>query len=149
MPQPPPLGFVLPQRLVGAEPVVGPDGRAVSTLLDYWAWSASDLLGNIQRGVLAEYLVSLALGGGAGVRTPWDPFDARSPAGVTVEVKSASYLQQWSQRDYSPIQFQIGETTAWDPHTCKFVGERCRQAQVYVFALLAHKDRLESGPRRR
>lgn len=144
--QPPSLGFVLPQRLSGAESVVGPDGKPVSSLLDYWTWSASDLLGNVQRGVLAEYLVSLALGGAASVRTPWDSFDARSAAGLTVEVKSASYIQQWSQRDYSPIKFPIRETTAWDPHTGKSIGDPCRQAQVYVFALLAHKDKATVNP---
>ena len=37
-------------------------------LLDFWRWSGSDLVGNTQRGILAEYLVALALGANDGLR---------------------------------------------------------------------------------
>ena len=30
------------------------------SLLDYWRWSTSDLVGNTARGVLAEYIVARA-----------------------------------------------------------------------------------------
>lgn len=31
------------------------------TLLDFWRWAASDLVGNALRGILAEYIVACAL----------------------------------------------------------------------------------------
>ncbi len=43
------------------------------TLLDFWRWSASDVLTNTTRGLLAEFLVGSALGCVRElVRTEWD-----------------------------------------------------------------------------
>jgi hypothetical protein len=55
------LGRLQVQRKSGGERFrangtdIGPD------LLDFWRWSASDLVNNTMRGVLAEYLVARAL----------------------------------------------------------------------------------------
>jgi len=32
-----------------------------STLLDYWAWAHSDIMGNTERGKIAEYIVAMAV----------------------------------------------------------------------------------------
>ncbi len=45
------------------------------TLLGFWRWSASDLVSNATRGILAEYIVANALGIVEGVRAEWDAFD--------------------------------------------------------------------------
>ena len=66
-----------------------------TSLLDFWRWSASDLVSNATRGVLAEYIVATALGLADGVRREWDAFDLLTKDGVRVEVKSAAYLQSW------------------------------------------------------
>ena len=45
-------------------------------LNDFWRWSASDLLNNTQRGVLAEFIVAKALGiEENGPRVEWEPYD--------------------------------------------------------------------------
>lgn len=110
-------------------------------LLSFWQWSASDLVSNTLRGVLAEYLVAQALGvANDGIREEWAPYDLRTPKGITVEVKSAAYIQSWHQERLSPIVFSCPKTRAWDPNTGVYEAEPRRQAQVYVFTLLAHQN---------
>jgi len=39
------------------------DGKLLAhDLLSFWQWSASDLVGNAMRGILAEYIVASAVG---------------------------------------------------------------------------------------
>ena len=110
-------------------------------LLNFWQWSTSDLVNNVNRGVLAEYIVARAVdGSGAGIRDPWATFDITTPTGIRIEVKSSSYVQSWAQDRLSSISFQIPETIAWDSETGDYEAESRRQADVYVFAVLAHKD---------
>jgi hypothetical protein len=49
------------QLRTGTEPLR--DGKIAlgPRLLDFWRWSASDLVSNATRGVFAEYIVGLAL----------------------------------------------------------------------------------------
>ena len=63
-------GVIEPQPLNPAEKFVNSDNSAVSnkTMLDYWQWAFSDLVGNTDRGVLAEYLVAMAVGSEKPVR---------------------------------------------------------------------------------
>lgn len=117
------------------------------TVLDFWQWSASDLVSNATRGVLAEFIVAQALGVPTDrPRDEWAAFDLVTPEGVIVEVKSAAFVQSWSQRENSTVRFPIGKTAAWNAETGLFAGERKRQADVYVFALLAHKDKSTLDP---
>lgn len=116
-------------------------------LLSFWCWSASDLVSNVTRGVLAEYLVARALGlGESDVRDEWDKYDLSTPDGTRVEVKSAAYLQSWHQREFSRIAFRVPKTLGWDRQTNRQESEARRQADVYVFALLAHKDQPTLDP---
>jgi hypothetical protein len=41
-----------------------------ANLLGFWRWACSDLVGNVMRGVLAEYIVGLALECVNGARSP-------------------------------------------------------------------------------
>lgn len=61
----------------------------------FWRWSASDLVSNTMRGVLAEYIVALAMGIDTeeGVRREWDAYGLVLGDGTKVEVKSAAYIQ--------------------------------------------------------
>ena len=114
---------------------------------DFWAWSVSDLVSNATRGILAEFVVAKALGiPCAGVRNEWAAYDLRTLFNITVEVKSAAYVQSWFQKDYSKIGFGVKATRAWNPVTNKPSDEPKRQAQVYVFALLHHKDQDSIDP---
>ena len=77
-------------------------------LLDFWLWAASDLVGNTNRGRLAEFIVARAVGLGRGdVRSEWDVVDVLTPTGTKVEVKSAAYVQSWFQNKLSNIQFVV------------------------------------------
>jgi hypothetical protein len=115
-------------------------------LLGFWQWAISDLVGNALRGILAEYIVARALGVAGGVRSEWDACDLRTPAGLLVEVKSASYLQSWHQKALSRPTFTIRETRHWSADTNEFASTQLRHAHVYVFAVLAHRDQATFDP---
>jgi len=101
--------FQAPRR-VGAEPFRCGGLPLNRTLLDFWRWSSSDLVGNALRGVLAEYIVACALTLPDSARVEWDAFDLKTPQGLTLEVKSAAYLQSWQQKASSQITFGIQPT---------------------------------------
>jgi hypothetical protein len=115
-------------------------------LAGFWEWSGSDLLSNAQRGILAEYIVACDLGVADGVRTEWDAFDLKIRDELTVEVKSAAYLQSWNQDRLSEIGFSVAPSRAWDAKSGSYDDAKKRQARVYVFCLLAHKDKTTVNP---
>lgn len=128
-------------RKTGSEPFrVGPTVLGFD-LLSFWQWSASDLVSNALRGRLAEYIVAQALGIADGLRAEWDAYDLRTRQGVTIEVKSAAYLQTWAQKALSAISFDIAPTRYWEAVTNELAIEARRQADLYVFAMLAHRDK--------
>ncbi len=117
------------------------------TLRDFWCWSTSDLLNNTTRGVLAEFLVASALDlSPSGVRDPWAAYDLITAHGLKIEVKSAAYLQSWTQKRASSIIFKVPKTRAWDADTNEMATDQVRQADVYVFALLGHGDKATVNP---
>lgn len=112
------------------------------TLADFWGWSASDLVSNTMRGVLAEFIVARALGiSTEGVRTEWDTYDLKTSDGTTIEVKSAAYIQSWHQLRLSKISFATPATRGWSADTGVYESSVKRHAMVYVFALLHHENR--------
>jgi hypothetical protein len=116
-------------------------------LLSFWQWSASDLVNNAIRGIVAEYIVARALGvADSGVREGWAAFDLETPSGIKVEVKSAAYVQSWHQKRLSTIKFVTPKTREWNADTNIQSRESKRQADVYVFALLAHADKTTIDP---
>lgn len=124
------------------------DGRDLGfNLRDFWSWNVSDLVSNTTRGRLAEFIVARALGVPTDdVRDEWGAFDLTTPTGIKVEVKSAAFVQSWSQQKLSTICFKVPETRAWDPETNRQGEVARRQADVYVFALLAHRDKETVDP---
>ena len=134
------------QRLTGKEQFVADSKIVGLDLLSFWQWSSSDLVGNALRGVLAEYIVSYAVGNGGGVRTEWDAYDVETNTGLKVEVKSGAYLQSWMQEKLSPIQFSIRPTYGWDSETNTTSSIKERQADVYIFCVLAHEDKATVNP---
>lgn len=142
-----PLPRLAAVRRSGSEPVHAGGHPVGGTLLDFWQWSASDLVSNATRGRLAEYLVHRAVGSPEqSVRDEWDAFDLTTPDGIRVEVKSAAYLQSWHQERLSSILFRTPKTRAWSADTNRQEAEARRQAQVYVFALLHHTDKPSVDP---
>jgi hypothetical protein len=128
------------RRLTGTEAFHASGSALAFDVLDFWRWSSSDLAGNVMRGVLAEYLVARALDLAAGCRVEWDACDLRGPGGLTVEVKSAAYVQSWRQARASRIVFGIQPSHGWDAAANVSSAERRRSAEVYVFCLLHHAD---------
>lgn len=111
------------------------------TICDYWAWAFSDVLGNTERGVLAEYLVALALGIDHIPRENWLPHDLLYKEEVRIEVKSSAYIQSWYQEGLSKIIFGIRKTHLWDPKTNKMSERASRQSDIYVFCLYTEKEK--------
>lgn len=130
----------------GAEPFHNGAFLLKRTVLDFWRWSASDLVGNALRGILAEYIVATALELPQVGRVEWEAFDLRTPSGLTLEVKSAAYVQAWEQKAHSRITFGIAPTRAFEAATNANTGPLKRQADVYVFCLLHHQDRATVDP---
>ncbi len=134
------------QRLNGTESFCLNSHPKDINLLSFWQWSSSDIVGNALRGVLAEYIVSCAVGENGGVRREWDAYDVETHTGLTIEVKSAAYIQSWDQNKLSNIQFSIRPTYGWDSQTNTTASVQARQADVYVFCILAHKDKSTINP---
>ena len=106
-------------------------------LLNFWQWSASDVIGNTARGCLAEYIVAMALGLADGVRNDSREYDL-SFGKWKIEVKASAYLQSWFQKRLSKPIFSIRLARKWDPEIGEFIGKPCRHADLYVFCLLDH-----------
>jgi hypothetical protein len=141
------LARITTSRKTGAEPLIANGLPIGHTLADFWGWSVSDLVDNTARGVLAEFIVATALAIPTdGARESWASWDLTTPDGIRVEVKSAAYLQSWGQKGFSTITFNTPKTLAWDADGGRYADVAQRQAQVYVFALLAHTDKATLNP---
>ena len=81
-----------------------------------------------------------------GVRESWAPYDLETAEGIKVEVKSAAYLQAWAQEAPSKIQFVTPRRQGWDAQTGTVDLEAKRHADIYVLALLTHKDKPTLDP---
>ena len=123
-------------RLNSETRIGGLDG---STILDFWSWAYSDILSNVNRGVLSEFLVASSLGLTNTPRLEWDAVDLRYGE-RTIEVKASGYCQSWPQSSLSQIQFGIGKTKPWDAATNVYGKEPERSADCYVFCLFTEKD---------
>ncbi|MHB1324928.1 MAG: hypothetical protein ACYDGS_02975 [Thermoleophilia bacterium] len=140
------LGQIPKVRRSGSELFCDSDRDLGFDLLGFWRWSASDVISNATRGILAEYLIARAVGAADGVRDEWAAYDLHDPRGISIEVKSAAYIQSWYQERVSTISFNCPKTLAWDARTNRQSSEKRRQAKVYVFALLAHRDQATLNP---
>jgi hypothetical protein len=115
-------------------------------LLDFWSWAFSDVLTNTTRGMLAEFIIAMALG--IDLKKPrdgWAKFDL-TYRNHGIEVKSAAYHQKWYQRGLSTISFNVSKRKGWDGNTNKLDTISKRQADIYVLSLLAEKDRDKVNP---
>jgi hypothetical protein len=136
------LGRIQPAKRTGEEPI-GATGRR---LLEFWQWAFSDLLDNINRGLLAEYLVAAACGCDTGVKDVWASYDLRMPEGIKIEVKTSGRIQAWAQQRPSSSSFGIGKARAWDADNGSYGKPMLRHADVYVFCVHAHEDQATVNP---
>lgn len=132
--------------LKGDIPLIDKQGNQIAKLENFWSWAYSDLLGNTERGVLAEYLVACAMGIQGKVRNIWDKFDLLSPEGISIEVKSSGYLQSWGQKELSKLVFGIQPTWGYDSQTNIYDTIKKRQADIYVFCVHKHLEQDTVNP---
>lgn len=111
---------------------------------DFGKWALGDLLSNVTRGILAEYLVAKALGIEDNERINWNAYDLMYGK-FAIEVKSSAYIQSWNSDKYSRISFSIGRRVGWYADT-NTVGQLKRHAELYVFCVLAGQDRSTVNP---
>ena len=93
---------------------------------------------NRQRGILAEFIVASSLNLQKSPREEWDAYDLVTDCGLKIEIKSASYIQSWNQKEFSKINFSIKPTIKWENDNRS--KQKVRQADIYIFCLLACKD---------
>ena len=133
-------------RKTGDECFFSPEGLSGPTLLNFWQWAFSDFATNSMRGIVAEFIVSSALGVSRNVRNPWLEYDLSTTSGIKVEVKSGAYLQSWPQSKESPISFSVAKARKWAYPPAKLVGPLKRHADVYVFCVLKHRRKRSLDP---
>lgn len=108
-------------------------------LLEFWSWNTSDLLNNTMRWKLAEFIIAKALWIADSYRVEWDEYDLVYN-NIKIEIKSGAYIQSWEQKKYSNIVFTIKPTKDQKFTNCK------RQSDIYIFAILSHKDSKTINP---
>lgn len=117
------------------------------SLFDFWSWMASDLISNATRGKLAEFIVGTAVNlDWTKVRDEWAEYDLITLGGIKIEVKSAGYIQTWSQKGPSKISFSIRKSRKWTPENDQEWSLKGRWADVYVFCLFNHTDKKTADP---
>lgn len=95
------------------------------SLIDFWKWNSSNLVSNTTRGIFAEFIVATALDLDlTKPREEWAEYDLITPDGITIEVKSAAFIQNWKQKTFSKISFSIKQ----------------KHSMIYVFCLLKTED---------
>lgn len=129
---------IIPQIKSEQESITNGENPIGYSILDFWKWSMSNLLSNATRGVFAEFIVLTSIGyNKSEIRDEWDAYDLKSiDEKIKIEVKSASYIQSWEQKNLSNISFNIKES--------KITGKR--EADKYVFCILKHLEQDTINP---
>ena len=115
--------------LSGSERFVGTD----ATVTDFWRYALRDLRSNTTRGILAEWLVTRAVGS-TQLLDDWHEYDVITPTGVTIECKASAYLQAWEQRTLTSVSFSGLKARTWSPSS-GYSETKTFNADVYVFCL--------------
>lgn len=117
------------------------DGKAVFSVLDYWRFVFSQL--NNQNNVIAEFLVSMALGiDKAENVSSWTGYDM-SYRSKRIEVKSTSYVHPWNRKRVSETrQFSIAPSSNyyWYGRLDRNGKKLARQSELYIFCLNTCRD---------
>src|SRR5579875_1264357 len=99
----PALGRLLPVRKSGTGLLHAAGTPVGGSVLDFWQWSASDLMSNATRGRLAEYIVYRAVRGAAGA------------CGTVTRGKAAS-----AKRMHHDSHTQAATGSRRGPHHCSY-----------------------------
>jgi hypothetical protein len=92
------LGWLKPHLKTEDELFTQAGQSLEADLLTFWRWSVSDLVSNATCSRLAEFIVALAMDITLNEpRDEWGAYDMQTRDGIKIEVKSAAYLQSWTQ----------------------------------------------------
>lgn len=108
-----------------------------TTVLDFWSWSASNLVENLRRAEFGQFLVMTALEEWEHTYHSWTSNEIETASGVRVAVRTAGLRQSWnfqSAPDSKPL-FNIAPSGQSVEGTGRDEEERKRSADVYVFCL--------------
>lgn len=142
-----PMPAVIPGKRSPSQPFLLRGSPQDFTVSDFWSTAYSDLLSNMNRGTLAEFLVLHALSLSGKVMNDFDEVDARLPSGLKLEVKSSAYLQRWRQSKPSTIRFSIEKKKRFDYTLNDWAPEPpARHADIYCFALYCCAKKGEADP---
>jgi len=109
------------------------------TKMHFLQWAYGDMVSNVQRGIVAEWLVAHALGLTEEDRVEWEPWDLEFLDGTKIEVKSASIWQPYGQMKRSSI--------VWEPGPLRNKeDEPRRRADIYVFGALVCDEKHAVDP---
>ncbi|NVN95906.1 MAG: hypothetical protein HXX18_11540 [Bacteroidetes bacterium] len=141
------LDRIQPRPKTGQEQLIYNEKPLGFSVLDFWRWSTSDILANTIRGGFAEFIVATATNIDLTVlRDEWSAYDLKTPEGIKLEIKSSAFIQSWFQRTLSAISFSTKPALYWDSFTNKQADIKQRHADVYVFCLLHHTEKLTIDP---
>lgn len=138
----------------GEERLINNGQEMPFSMLNFWQWGYSNLLHNMHRGKIAEYIVKCALeqGGintnredGTGIE-PWDLDGPQIPSQnnrqARVEVKSAAFVQIWEIKHPDRSNFTIAPAVMPDETGDYNEGApRQRNNDVYVFTVYTATDK--------
>ncbi len=137
----------------GDEKLINDGSYLQYSVLDFWKWAYSNLLHNMQRGTLAEFIVKSALDQNnvhenMTMKTGLEPYDLDGPwipslgRAAHIEVKSAAMVQVWDIKHPDKISFSIAPAKLPD-ETGDYPTEAARQrnSDMYVFTLYTATDR--------
>jgi hypothetical protein len=132
------------RRLDPDEKFIGCD----ACLRDFWAWAFSDVLANITRAALAEFIVGYALNATNGVRKEWDTFD-HEYRNKKIEVKAAGLTQRFEMgKKRSSPSFKIKKSLpiGWRQPSARPGEVPIRSADCYVFCVHTETDSCTANP---
>ena len=78
-------------------------------LIDFWKWEHSDIIGNSERGILAEYIVAAALNVKNMCRREWDAYDVLSKDGIKIEVKLQHISRLGIKKSVQKLSLVLGQ----------------------------------------
>jgi hypothetical protein len=113
--------------------------------IDFWRWAYSDLMQNITRGIVGEFIAGWAINTDNIPRQPWDSFDLKTKDGKRIEVKTTAYFQAWAYAKKVLPKFVITPRRSWTESegltkTSEF------NADIYVLCYFNEKDREKAVP---
>jgi hypothetical protein len=114
------------------------------TLLDFWRWSESDLLGAPTRGRLADFVVATLLGASTVSPRTDRPTELLTADGISVRVKSATTVDREGKRNLAKVNFAPVPWRA--PRRDRKGVTLLPPARAYVFALLGEAEKTGVNP---